>query len=188
MCPSVRSEYCGISTRTRTSLPGTACGWPTGCRRRWRTPTSSWEAWPATPGPGAGHDPGADRGEDVARADGGSARAVSDAAEDPAVGAGLRGEVRAHHRFMLGLLLDQVEHLERQVRSSMRIEAVMSPLRKRRRRCSMRFPASTSVRREHPGRDRGGHDTVWPRRAIGRLGGPVAGESPELPAAARAGG
>ncbi len=43
----------------------------------------------------------------------------------------LRGEVREHHRFMLGLLLDQVEHLERQVAQlDARIEAVMSPLEK----------------------------------------------------------
>ncbi len=43
----------------------------------------------------------------------------------------LRGEVREHHRFMLGLLLDPVEHLERQVAQlDARIEAVMSPLEK----------------------------------------------------------
>jgi transposase len=41
----------------------------------------------------------------------------------------LRGEVNAHHRFMLRLLLDQVEHLEREVAQiDARIEAVLGPL------------------------------------------------------------
>ncbi len=66
-------------------------------------------------GLGAGHDPSADRGEDVARADGGSASGIGCGRRSRSWCSALRGEVREHHRFMLGLLLDPVEHLERQV-------------------------------------------------------------------------
>ena len=41
----------------------------------------------------------------------------------------LEGQVNEHHRFMLRLLLDQVEHFEQQIKKlDERIEAVMSPL------------------------------------------------------------
>jgi transposase len=44
----------------------------------------------------------------------------------------LRGGVREHHRFMLKLLLEQVEQLEKAVQSlEQRIEQVMSPLERR---------------------------------------------------------
>jgi transposase len=43
----------------------------------------------------------------------------------------LTGRVSEHHRFMLKLLLEQVEHLEQQIKGlDERIEAVMSPLEK----------------------------------------------------------
>jgi transposase len=43
----------------------------------------------------------------------------------------LRGAVTAHHRFMLGRALDQIEHIEKQIAQfDERIEAVMSPLEK----------------------------------------------------------
>jgi len=41
----------------------------------------------------------------------------------------LNGQVSKHHRFMLGFLLDQIEHLEQQITQlDQRIEEVMSPL------------------------------------------------------------
>jgi transposase len=50
-------------------------------------------------------------------------------AKIPQLTEALRGGITAHHRFMLRLLLDQVEHLEREVAQiDARIEEVMSPL------------------------------------------------------------
>lgn len=49
----------------------------------------------------------------------------------PQLTAALTGKVSEHHRFMLRLLLDEVEHFERQIATlDQRIEEVMSPLEK----------------------------------------------------------
>jgi transposase len=49
----------------------------------------------------------------------------------PQLAAALSGRVSEHHRFMLKLLLEEIEHLERQIATlDARIEAVMSPLEK----------------------------------------------------------
>lgn len=49
----------------------------------------------------------------------------------PQLAEALSGGVREHHRFMLKVLMEQVEHLERQVEAfDRRIEEVMSPLEK----------------------------------------------------------
>jgi transposase len=50
----------------------------------------------------------------------------------PQLTAALTGKVSEHHRFMLGLLLEEIEHYERQiVRLDQRVEEVMSPLEQR---------------------------------------------------------
>ena len=52
-------------------------------------------------------------------------------AKIPRLAEALSGGVREHHRFMLRMLMQQVEHLERQVEAfDRRIEEVMSPLEK----------------------------------------------------------
>jgi transposase len=52
-------------------------------------------------------------------------------AKIPQLTAALSGKVSEHHRFMLRLLLDEVEHYEQQIaKLDERIEAVMSPLEK----------------------------------------------------------
>jgi transposase len=49
----------------------------------------------------------------------------------PQLTAALSGKVSEHHRFMLKLLLEEIEHYEKQIATlSERIEAVMSPLEK----------------------------------------------------------
>jgi transposase len=49
----------------------------------------------------------------------------------PQLTAALTGNVREHHRFMLRLLLDEIEHYDGQIaKLDQRIEAVMSPLEK----------------------------------------------------------
>ena len=67
-------------------------------------------------------------------------------AKIPQLTAALDGKVSEHHRFMLKLLLEQVEQYEQQVaKLDQRIEEVMSPLRRRRWGCWMRSPASTAA-------------------------------------------
>jgi transposase len=110
-------------------------------------------------GDGASDVPGAS-GRDMIRAlvDGKlSAEEMADLARHrlrakiPQLREALSGRVGEHHRFMLGLLLDEVEHLESVIaKLDERVEAVMGPL----------YKAAVEVLDEVPGIDRRAAENV----------------------------